>query len=300
MRCVRRKRSFASLRMTDVLASLRMTGVFAASFVLVAASAGAQTLDRSTRPAAPPIRSFTLPNAKTQKLANGVRIIVIEDHALPLVTVRAVVDVDSLRDPVGKEGLFTIVSGMLREGTKTMSADQQTAAFAELGNSVTPFKFTTIPANVDRSLALMADMLEHPSFPEAALTRRKGALVGIMQRKLESITAEPNQILLNQLLGADDATARSYVASSASITSITHDDVAKFYATYFQPSATTIIVAGDVQTASAVAEIKKQFDGWSGSAIPARVASAAIVSHPTTIYLFDQPGAKQTQIAVGA
>ncbi|MEO6878857.1 MAG: pitrilysin family protein, partial [Gemmatimonadaceae bacterium] len=264
-----------------------------------AAVAGAQTLDRSKEPVAPAAAPFKFPTTHSRTLANGLRVIVVENHALPLVTVRAVLDADSLSDPVGKEGLFALTSAMLREGTKTMSADAQAAATAELGNSVTPVRFTTITASLDGSLALMADMLENPAFPQAAFDRRKAGLLSLEQRRAELPPTLANKTFLKYLLGETDPTARSYIPSESSISSITRDDVATFYAANFRPAATTIVVVGDVQLAAAIAEVQKRFGGWTGSATPARLAAVAVVARPTTIYLLDQPSAKQTQIAVG-
>ena len=56
------------------------------------------------------------PKAQTRTLPNGLRLVLIEDHALPLVAVRAVVGVDSLDDPVGKEGLFVLTAGHAARG----------------------------------------------------------------------------------------------------------------------------------------------------------------------------------------
>ena len=119
---------------------------------------------------------FAFPKVQTRTLPNGLRVVLIEDHALPLVAVRAVVGVDSLDDPVGKEGLFVLTAGMLREGTVSMTGDQLLAAASSLGNVVFPLRFTTITQNFDRSLELMADMLIHPSFPQPALDRVKATL----------------------------------------------------------------------------------------------------------------------------
>jgi zinc protease len=270
--------------------------------LLVACAGGvanAQSLDRSKQPVAPPAAPFKFPKTQTKTLANGLRVIVVENHALPLVTVRAVLDADSLSDPAGKEGLFALTNAMLREGTKTMSADEQSSATAALGNAVTPIRFTTITESLDGSLAMMADMLENPSFPQAAFDRRKAALISLEQRRAEAPASATNQTFLKRLLGDDDPTARSFLPSEASIASITRDDVVAFYGANFRPAAATIVVVGDVQPASAFAEVQKRFSSWTGSAAPARPAPVAIVSRPTTIYLLDQPGAKQTQIAVG-
>jgi zinc protease len=272
--------------------------ILAATFVL-AARAGAQTLDRSKVPVAPPAAPFKFPKSATQTLPNGLRVIVVEEHALPLVTVRAVIGADSLDDPAGKEGLFALTSMLLRDGTQTMSADDLSSAFATLGNTVTPLRFTTITQNVDRSMALMADMLEHPAFPQSELDRRKAGLAAAEQRRAEQPVTSANHVFLEHLLGAADPTTRSYIPSEASVKSITRDDVQRFYDEWFHPSSTTVIVVGDVTPAAAFAEVRKQFGSWSGGHAPAPPAPAPFVAQPTTIYLVDQSGAKQTQIVVG-
>src|SRR5437867_2649965 len=94
------------------------------ALVLSAATTGAQGVDRSKRPAAAPLPTFKFPKAETHTLANGVRLIVIEDHALPLVATRIVLGVDSTADPRGKEGLYALTLGALREGTTSMTPDQ--------------------------------------------------------------------------------------------------------------------------------------------------------------------------------
>ena len=70
----------------------------------------AQQLDRTKQPVAEAPTPFVFPKMETQKLANGLLVVVIENHSLPLVAVRAVVAVDSLNDPRGKEGLFALTS----------------------------------------------------------------------------------------------------------------------------------------------------------------------------------------------
>jgi zinc protease len=272
--------------------------ILAATFLL-GARAGAQTLDRSRVPVAPPAAPFKFPKTISRTLPNGLRVIVVEQHALPLVTVHAVVSADSLDDPAGKEGLFALTSMMLRDGTQTMSADDLSSAFARLGNSVAPFRFTTITENVDRSMALMADMLEHPAFPQSELDRRKAALAAAEQRRAEQPMTAASELFLAHLLGAADPTARSYIPSAASIASITRDDVQRFYDAWFHPATTTVIVVGDVTPAAAIAEVRKHFGTWRGGNAPAAAAPAPFVARPTTIYLVDQPGAKQTQIVVG-
>src|SRR4029077_17412142 len=86
--------------------------------------ASAQQLDRSKRPPAPPPTTFTFPAVKSQTLANGLVVQVVENHALPLVAVRVLVEGGALLDPAGKEGLFTVDTLALRDGTTSMNGQQ--------------------------------------------------------------------------------------------------------------------------------------------------------------------------------
>ena len=261
--------------------------------------AHAQTLDRSKRPAPATPAPFAFPKAQTRTLPNGLRIVLIEDHALPLVAVRAFVGVDSLDDPVGKEGLFVLTAGMLREGTTSMTGDQLTATSSAIGNAVFPLRFTTITQNFDRSLALMADMLMHPSFPESALGRVKMTLSGNQRRQLQVAATIPNRGFLSRLFGAEHPLVRTAIASDATMATITREDLQRFHSAYFRPNNTTIVVVGDVRESDAAAAIAKNFGAWERGALPTAQAVPAPPARATTIYLLDRPGAQQSYLAVG-
>jgi zinc protease len=232
-------------------------------------------------------------------LPNGLRVVLIEDHSLPLVAVRAVVGVDSLDDPVGKEGLFVLTAGMLREGTTSMTADQLAAAAAAIGNVVFPLRFTTITQNFDRSLELMADMLMRPSFPQAALDRVKATLVANQQRQLQLPATVPNRIFLARLFGSDHPIARTAITSAATMAPITREDLQHFHSAYFRPNNTTIVVVGDVREAPALAAVRKVFGMWERGAVPSPPATPAPPPRSTTIYLLDRPAAQQSYVFVG-
>jgi Predicted Zn-dependent peptidases len=126
--------------MTRILARISAVG---AALIVSTATASAQELDRSQRPAAMPAPTFKFPKMETHTLANGLRLIVVEDHALPLVATRIVLAVDSTADPAGKEGLYAVTVGALREGTTSTTPDQLAEAFADVGATVSPTGFTT-------------------------------------------------------------------------------------------------------------------------------------------------------------
>jgi zinc protease len=279
---------------------VRRHAVFAialASFVFTGRGT-AQELDRTKRPAAGPAKPFVFPRMETQELANGLRVVVIENHSLPLVAVRAVVAADSLDDPIGKEGLSNLTAAMLAEGTATRSAERIGSEIAMLGNGVTASRFTTIPQNLAPSLEIMADMLTHPTFPDSALARLKTALAAAKQRELQSPSTIPNRVFLARLFGPAHPIARSVLATQASIGAITRDDVAAFYSTYYRPNRTTLVVVGDVRAADVIALASRAFASWQRGRVP-DLSTREHAHTPTTIYLVDRPGAQQSYVFVG-
>lgn len=67
---------------------------------------------------------YQLPEIKTVKLDNGLALVLLEKHELPLVSAELALRSGSVADPIGKEGLGTITAELLRKGTATRTADQ--------------------------------------------------------------------------------------------------------------------------------------------------------------------------------
>ncbi|HVX41584.1 MAG TPA: pitrilysin family protein [Gemmatimonadaceae bacterium] len=273
--------------------------VVALAAVCLSHVALAQAVDRSKQPVAPPAAPFHFPDQRTTTLANGLRVIVVENHALPLVAVRAVVDVDSLEDPAGKQGLYDLTAEMLREGTAHMTADAIVDSIAALGNDVSPFRFTTITANFDRSLRLMAGMLTEPAFPAAAVDRTKAALTAAEQRQLQLAFTAPRRLLFEKLLGAEHPITHSVVNSLSETQSITRDDVVRFHDSYFRPNNTTLVVVGDVAARRVFEAARTAFGSWQRGPVPTVEYPRPPAASATTIYLFDRPNAPQTATLVG-
>jgi zinc protease len=269
--------------------------------VIVSARSGlAQGLDRTKQPAAGAPAPFVFPKMDTTRLNNGLRVVVVENHSLPLVAVRVVVAVDSLDDPEGKEGLFALTAGMLREGTTTRTGEQIASEIAMLGNSVTSSRFTTIPQNLEASLGIAADMLMHPTFPDTALARLKATLAAARQRELQVPATVPNRVFLAQLFGPTHRIARAAGGNDGSMKAIMRDDLAHFHSTYYRPNNTTLVVVGDVRPTNIVALASKIFGSW--PSLPGGVPSPnnpVLHAGPTTMYLLDRPGVQQSYVFVG-
>jgi len=265
---------------------------------LPAVDAHAQPLDRSRRPTPPPAAPFRLPAVEMRRLSNGIPVAVIQNHQLPVVSVRAVIDAGPLLEPAEKAGLAQLVNTMLSEGTTTRSADQLAEAFADLGNQVTPQGFTTITRNLDRSLELMGDLLMHPAFPEAALTRTKANTVAQLRRLREQPSFLADHLFNSVLFGAAHPYAR--VASEQTVGGITRGDLVAYHSDWFRPQNVKLVVVGDVTPDAAVRSVERVFGAWAAGGKTARYdVPAPRPAAATTIYLLDRPNSPQSTVLVG-
>jgi zinc protease len=258
----------------------------------------AQMLDRSKRPVAGPPVPFTFPKLDTRTLPNGLQVTIVENHELPVVAVRAVIEGGALIDPVGKEGLSGLMTGMLREGTATMTADQLAEAFADLGNSVNPTGFTTITRNIDRSLELMGDMLMHPAFPQPAIDRQKANTITNIQRAKDQPLFVAQRLFTTILYGPGHPYQRA--ATEQSLGSLTRDDLVHFHAEYARPQNVRLVIVGDVTPAFVMPKIERAFGTWEkgGTTVTYEIPPPKPAAK-TTIYLYDRPNSPQSVVTVG-
>jgi len=274
--------------------------VAAAALAGAAASTGAhaQPLDRSRRPTVPAAAPFRMPAVEMRRLSNGIPVAVVQNHQLPIVAVRAVIDAGPLQEPADKAGLAPLTIAMLTEGTTTRTADQLAEAFADLGNTVSAAGFTTITRNFDRSLELMGDLLMHPAFPEAALARNRANTAAQLRRLREQPSFLADHVFNSVLFGAAHPYAR--VATEQTLGGITRADLVAFHSDWLRPQNVKLVVVGDVTPDAAVQRLERVFGAWpAGGRTASFDVPAPRPPAPTAIYLLDRPNSPQSTVIVG-
>ncbi len=282
----------------------RWTGKGALALMAVALGTriGAQQVDRAVRPQAGPLPAFKFPAVRTHTLANGVRLLVVEDHSVPVVAVRAIVGTDSTWDPPGKEGLYAVTLGALREGSTTRSGDELARAAAAIGTTVAPTGFTTVSSAFRPALALMAEMLTQPAFDSAAVDRRKGTQAAAARRVAQAPVTVPRHLFYEMVYGEQDPFVRSLVPTEATIALITRADVVRFYDALVSPRSVTLAIAGDVSDSTALDAATRTFGSWRqrGERSAFDMVNASDQPSSTRIYVRDVPGAgDQAYLYVG-
>jgi zinc protease len=249
-------------------------------------------------------RPLNLPAPEETTLANGLRIIFLENTRLPLVTYRLAFRTGDAHDPPGLPGLTDVLTGMLNEGTASRTsrqiADEAARIGATLGAGASSDN-TTVAASAlaqfnDEILELMADLVLHPSFPEDELELTK-------QNALQNLIAQRGQpsFLANEQLARVIYGEHPYSVVSAtpeSIEAISRDDLINFHRRRFVPNNAVLVVGGDIRREHALARIEELFGAWQPGEAEATEFPAPPLRERRTLYLVDRPGSAQSNIII--
>jgi zinc protease len=276
---------------------------------LTAASAQQKTskLDRRVIPPSGTTPKLHVPAWTKTTLSNGAQLVVSEKHALPLVSFRmSFVGGASQFEPADKTGLAAFVGQMLSEGTTSRTGDQLsndlqmlgTSLNASVGSESGSISFQATKDKFAPTLAVVADVIEHPTFPQQALDRIRGRAIVALTTNRDRTSGIASMVYPKLLYGANHPYGR--VVNEKSLNAITRDDVVSFYRNYFQPGRAIITVVGDVKPDEVKAALERELAGWQrGGSIPAFEYPAPPAPKASTIYVIDKPGAAQSTFALG-
>jgi zinc protease len=279
------------------------------SLLAVQSVATAQgTFDRSKPPELGPPPQVSLPPITTRQLPNGLRLMIVEQHELPLADFVLLVGSGSTADPASKPGIANLLSAMLREGTTTRKSLEIADQIAFLGIRLSPtsswesstLSLHTPTAQLDSALALFADVALHPSFPANEFERvRKTQLTELLQ--LRDQGAAIASIAFPAIIyGSAHPYGAPAQGTEASVKALTTGDLQSYYQANFRPNNATLIVVGDVTPAQVEQKINTLFGSWQRADIPQINYSDPPKSGTTTIFLIDKPGAAQSSFRIGA
>ena len=282
----------------------------AAIGLLLASPMAAQQVDRSKPPELGPPPTLTLPPVTRHTLSNGVQVLLLEKHQVPLVQVNVVVKVGSALDPDDRPGLASVTAAMLDDGAGNRNALELADAVAFLGaelnvfaeQHVTTAALHTPAAKLDSALALLADVVQRPTFPDEELERlRRDRLTGLAQQHDEA-RAISQVLFMKSVFGDAHPYGHRTFGTEAALRALSRTDLANFHASYFVPGNAAIVVVGDVSAAQILPKLEAAFGKWTGqdrAAGPARQWPQASQVRGRQILLVDKPGAAQTEVIIG-
>jgi zinc protease len=223
----------------------------------------------------PPLRQVKIPDIAQFTLPNGMRVFLLENHELPLVSGFALVRTGNLFDPPDKVGLAGFTGSVMRSGgTKTKTGDQldedleSMAASVEsnIGETSGTVSFSALKENTDAVMATFLDVMLNPEFRQDKLDLAKTQARGGIARRNDDAGSIASREANDLLYGKN--TPYGWQMEYYHLDNIKREDLIAFYKRYYFPSNIMLAVQGDFDTAGMRARIEKLFSGWNYKQAP--------------------------------
>jgi zinc protease len=262
---------------------------------------------KNKAPVSDEILRVKIPKPVEVKLPNGLTILVLEDHRLPLVTARLnILGAGALNDPADVPGLANVTATMLKEGTATRSSKQiaeqsdelgaMIGAQAPWGSETATFTASGLSDNASQWIPLASDVLLHPSFPESELNKLKQRMKVQLQQQ-RGTAGFLMQERFNRAVYGDHPAAVTSPTLQA-LDKITPAMLAEWHAARYLPENTILGVAGDISPAE-VTKLFSALPAWKAGAGKAALPTATKPASGRKIFLVDRPGSVQTDVELG-
>ncbi|MCL1908266.1 MAG: insulinase family protein [Holophagaceae bacterium] len=246
-----------------------------------------------------------LPPYKKATLKNGMTVVLMEQHKVPLIDVQMVFKTGSTSDPIGKEGVASMTASLLRKGTKNMDSLQISEVLDSVGARfgaradrdyvVCTAQF--MAKDISKGMELYADVLMNPVFPEDEFKKLQAQNIDSIRAARDSARGVLG-IYFSSFLFGSHPYGRS--SDEKSLTTITHHDILECHGSNYAPSNAILIAVGDFKTAEMEKLITARFGDWKSPARPrpASLPQPAAVKGKKLL-LVDKPDATQTYFIVG-
>jgi predicted Zn-dependent peptidase len=250
--------------------------------------------------------SLKLPPYKKVTLKNGMTVLLMEQHEVPIINFNFIVRAGSVADPASKEGLASVTAALLRKGTRARTADQISTELDFIGgrlNADATADYTVglaefVKKDIGKGLDLLADVALNPTFPQDEVQK-------MLKQRVDGIKANKDRAesvigaYFNAYLYGNHPYGRPTGGDEKSLAAITRDDVARFYQTYYTPSSAILAAVGDFNSAEMERMLADKFGAWKSAPSPAVNYPEAAPVEGKKLLLVNKPDATLTYYQVG-
>jgi zinc protease len=278
-------------------------------FPQYAAGEKPEGFDRAQMPAVGSPKALNLPRLSRAKLSNGLQVVLARTPKVPVLQLNLLVRGGWSADSRETLGHASFVGQMQDEGTATRSALDISEETGKLGANLFTFcgldnctvGLSALKARLEPSLALWADVVMNPSFPEEEIERQRQQVLGqIMQEKRQPVGMAV-RIIPGLIYGDDHPYGQPFTGSGTeeTVKAITREDLVKYHETWFKPNNATLVVVGDTTLDEVKPFLEKTLAEWKRGKVPK--IDIPTREHPSRggVYIIDKPGAAQSVLLAG-
>jgi zinc protease len=252
-----------------------------------------------------PAKKISFPRYVSTDLTNGLRVLIIEHHEQPILSLRFLVKSGSAQDG-DLPGLASLTGELLTKGTMTSSALQIAQEIDYVGGQLasgsdwdaTYVSATLLTKHLDVGFSLLADVALNPIFSEEEIERgRQQRLTMLIRRKDD--TGYLAEAELNSAIFHGHQYGKPQIGTEQSVEALTRGNLLEFHQRYFIPSNAILAVVGDINPGEVTPRIEKLFGSWKQQPQPADSIRQPKDLEETSVRVVDKPGAVQSAIRVG-
>lgn len=255
-------------------------------------------LDRSIVPASAPAKEISIADPVVFKTANGITVILSENHKIPRVSFNLTVgNGQRLEGP--KAGISSLAGDLILSGTTTRSKDEIDAKKDYIGASINAgersLSLTCLTKHMDEGLSIFSDVLLNANFSQSEFDR----VVKQWESNLMTVKSSPEAMGKNALLSALFANhPYGEVITETSLSKITRDDVQDYFRQTFVPEGSYLVIVGDITKEKAEEAVNKYFSSWSGKSLAKVDYPSAKNLNGNRVIFVKKPGAVQSYVQI--
>ncbi len=266
--------------------------------LLVVFCATAQ-LDRSQRPEPGPAPEIHLGEFDSFTLDNGMKVIVVENRQVPVISFQLTLDIDPVMEGEAK-GYTSLAGSLMREGTTNRTKEEIDESIDFIGANLSTFATGMFASSLSRHketlVDLMADVLLNPIFPEEELQR----LITRQKSGLATVQNDANQMANNVGRAVAYGPNHPYGENTSpeSLENVNLELIRDYYNSFFKPNAAYMVIVGDIDLQEAKELMDEYFAQWEPGEVPTMEYPTPTPPDGRTVSIANRSGAVQSVVAV--
>ncbi|MCP4977286.1 MAG: insulinase family protein [Maribacter sp.] len=256
-------------------------------------------IDRSKMPKPGPAPEINLQEPQRFELKNGLKVLVVENHKLPRVSVQLRIDNPPILEGE-KAGVSSLTASLLGNGSKSIPKDDFNEEVDFLGARISFGSQSAFASSLSkyfpRILELLADAAINPNFTEEEFDKEKQKLLTGLKAQEKDVSAISSRVQ-NALAYGTDHPYGEFVTEE-SVNNVSLVDIVQFYEDYFVPANAYLVVIGDISYDEVRLLVEENFTPWVKAVPPSFQFSRPSNAQYTQINFVDVPNAVQSEVAV--
>lgn len=256
-------------------------------------------VDRSKMPEPGPAPEVNLKEPQSFELKNGLKVMVVENHKLPRVSIQLTIDNPPILEGE-KAGVSSLTGSLMGKGSKNISKDEFNEEIDFLGARMSFGSQSAYASSLSkyfpRMIELMADAAINPNFTQEEFDKEKDKLVTGLKTQEKDVSAIASRV--QRALAYGKSHPYGEFTTEATVNNVKLTDVLQFYRKYFVPANAYLIIIGDIEFKEAKKLAQEHFTPWTKAVPPSFSFTEPSDVQYTQINFVDMPNAVQSEIAV--